>query len=127
MSMTSAADISSQAVSPVSIFSMGTAWACAEPRSVAARRPYGRDSVALRAMFSHADAYDRFMGRYSSLLSGQLADLAGVAAGQRVLDVGCGPGALTAELARRVGPTSVTAVDPSEPFVAAVHARHPGV
>ena len=45
-----------------------------------------------------ADAYDRFMGRYSVLLSPQLADLAGVAAGQRVIDVGCGPGALTAEL-----------------------------
>ncbi|MGZ4316336.1 MAG: SAM-dependent methyltransferase, partial [Gaiellaceae bacterium] len=44
-----------------------------------------------------ADAYDRFMGRYSVLLSPQLADLAGVRGGQRVLDVGCGPGALTAE------------------------------
>ncbi len=78
-------------------------------------------------MFSRADAYDRFMGRYSSLLSGQMADLAGVARGHRVLDVGCGPGALTAELVARVGTTSVTAIDPSEPFVAAVRARHPGV
>ena len=31
-----------------------------------------------------ADAYDRFMGRYSTLLSPQLADLAGIASGQRV-------------------------------------------
>ena len=54
-----------------------------------------------------ADAYDRFMGRYSVLLSPQLADLAGIAAGQRVLDVGCGPGALTAELVDRVGADSV--------------------
>jgi SAM-dependent methyltransferase len=74
-----------------------------------------------------ADAYDRFMGRYSVLLSPQLADLAGVAAGQRVLDVGCGPGALTAELAARVGAAAVAAVDPSEPFVAAARARNPGV
>ena len=74
-----------------------------------------------------AEAYDRFMGRYSSLLSPQLADLAGVRAGQRVLDVGCGPGALTAELVTRLGPAAVTAVDPSAPFVAAVRARHPGV
>jgi SAM-dependent methyltransferase len=44
-----------------------------------------------------------------------------------VLDVGCGPGALTAELSRRFGPEAVTAVDPSETFVAAVHVRHPSV
>jgi SAM-dependent methyltransferase len=74
-----------------------------------------------------ADAYDRFMGRYSQQLSPQLADLAGVRAGQRVLDVGCGPGALTAELVGRVGEGSVLAVDPSEAFVAAAQARHPGV
>jgi SAM-dependent methyltransferase len=74
-----------------------------------------------------AEAYDRFMGRYSTLLSPQMADLAGVAAGQRVLDVGCGPGALTAELVSRVGASSVAAVDPSAPFVAAARARHPRV
>ena len=73
------------------------------------------------------DAYDRFMGRYSVLLGPQLADLADVVAGQRVLDVGCGPGALVTELVRRLGPAAVTAVDPSEPFVAAARERHPGV
>jgi SAM-dependent methyltransferase len=78
-------------------------------------------------MFTGADAYDRFMGRYSVQLAPQMADLAGVAQGQRVLDVGCGPGALTAELVRRVGASSVSAVDPSEDFVAAATARHPGV
>lgn len=74
-----------------------------------------------------ADAYDRFMGRYSTLLSPQMADLAGVAPGHRALDVGCGPGALTAVLVDRVGADHVTAVDPSEPFVAAAAARFPGV
>jgi SAM-dependent methyltransferase len=74
-----------------------------------------------------ADAYDRFMGRYSRLLSPQLADLAGVSDGQRVVDVGCGPGALTAELVTRLGPAAVAAADPSEPFVAAAQARNPGV
>jgi SAM-dependent methyltransferase len=74
-----------------------------------------------------ADAYDRFMGRYSVPLAPQFADFAAVAAGQRALDVGCGPGALTAELVRRLGPASVAAVDPSEPFVAAARERHPGV
>lgn len=74
-----------------------------------------------------AESYDRFMGRYSVQLSAQLADLAGVEAGQRVLDVGCGPGALTAELVARVGAENVAAVDPSEPFVAAARERNPGV
>ncbi len=74
-----------------------------------------------------ADAYDRFMGRYSGLLAPQFAALADVIVGQRVLDVGCGPGALTTELVRRLGPAAVTAGDPSEPFVAAARERHPGV
>ncbi|NJD27295.1 MAG: methyltransferase domain-containing protein [Chloroflexi bacterium] len=74
-----------------------------------------------------AEAYDRYMGRYSALLSPQLADFAGVRAGQRALDVGSGPGALTGELAGRLGPGSVAAVDPSESFVAAARDRLPGV
>lgn len=74
-----------------------------------------------------AEAYDRFMGRWSTQLAPQMADLAGVAPGQLALDVGCGPGALTSELVKRVGAASVAAVDPSEPFVAAARERHPGV
>src|SRR5436305_9547341 len=67
------------------------------------------------------------MGRYSAPLAPELADFAQIAAGQRVLDVGCGPGALTAELVRRLGPDAVAAVDPSESFVAAARQRQPGV
>ncbi|NUT54509.1 MAG: class I SAM-dependent methyltransferase [Thermoleophilia bacterium] len=74
-----------------------------------------------------AESYDRFMGRYSNQLSAQLADLAGVEPGQRVLDVGSGPGALTAELVQRLGADNVAAVDPSDPFVEAARSRHPGV
>ena len=74
-----------------------------------------------------AEAYDRFMGRYSVQLGPQLADFAGIEAGQRVLDVGCGPGALTGELVRRVGAEAVAAVDPSPSFVAAAKARHSAV
>jgi SAM-dependent methyltransferase len=76
-----------------------------------------------------AEAYGRFMGRFSEPLAGQLADLAGVAAGsgQQVLDVGCGPGALTAELVDRLGAGAIAAVDPSTPFVAAARDRLPAV
>jgi SAM-dependent methyltransferase len=73
-----------------------------------------------------ADAYDNFMGRYSRLLATQMADLGGIERGQRVLDVGCGPGALTAELVQRLDAGNVAAVDPSAPFVEAARARFPG-
>ena len=74
-----------------------------------------------------AEAYDRFMGRYSIPLGPGFCEFSHVAAGQRVLDVGCGPGALTAALVERLGPTGVCAVDPSEPFVEAARERHPRV
>jgi SAM-dependent methyltransferase len=74
-----------------------------------------------------ADAYLRFMGKYSEPLAVQFADLAGIGAGLRVLDVGCGPGALTAELVRRTGPDAVRAVEPSASFAAAARERLPGV
>ncbi|WP_425844774.1 class I SAM-dependent methyltransferase [Agrococcus sp. TSP3-2-1] len=71
-----------------------------------------------------ADAYDRFMGRCSRPLAREFADFAGIRAG-KALDVGSGPGALVDELRSR-GAT-VTAIDPSPPFVAAVRERYPGV
>jgi SAM-dependent methyltransferase len=74
-----------------------------------------------------AEAYDRFMGLHSRQLAPQLAGLARLSQGDRALDVGCGPGALTTELVIRLGARSVAAVDPSESFVAATHARHPDV
>ena len=44
-----------------------------------------------------------------------------------MIDIGCGPGAVTSELVDRLGPTNVFAVDPSEPFVAAMRERFPTV
>lgn len=82
----------------------------------------------VRQMFeAPATAYDQLMGRYLPTLAPALADAAGVTAGQRVLDVGCGPGGLTSELVRRVGAQSVTAIDPSPPFAEACRSRHHGV
>jgi SAM-dependent methyltransferase len=73
------------------------------------------------------EEYDRFMGRYSRPLAPQFAAFAGVSSGQRALDVGCGPGALTGELVARLGVAAVSAVDPSARFVEAARGRYAGV
>jgi SAM-dependent methyltransferase len=73
-----------------------------------------------------AQAYDLFIGRYSRELARALIDAAGVRPGESALDVGCGPGGLTAELAALLGAERVAAADPSAPFAEACRARVPG-
>ncbi len=74
-----------------------------------------------------ADAYDRHIGRYGPELARELIAAAGIRPGDHVLDVGCGPGALTGELVAIAGqPQLVAAVDPSPPFAAACAERLPG-
>lgn len=80
-----------------------------------------------RTFATSGEAYDSFMGRYSRPLASIFVDSAGVAAGQSVLDVGCGPGALTEVLVDQLGAESVSAFDPSPPFVEACTQRCPGV
>ena len=77
--------------------------------------------------FTSADAYARFMGRFSEPLAPKFSDLVPLDDARRVLDVGCGPGVLTSELVARVGSNGVLAVDPSAPFVEAARRRLPGV
>jgi SAM-dependent methyltransferase len=74
-----------------------------------------------------AASYGRFMGRFSEPLAVQFAARLSLLPGQRVVDVGCGPGALTAVLVAELGAGAVSAIDPSEPFVAALTDRLPGV
>jgi len=78
-------------------------------------------------MFGSSVSYDRLMGRYTVLLAREVADRAEVGPGQRILDVGCGTGALTAELARRAGADHVWGLDPSPAHVDACRARLRGV
>jgi SAM-dependent methyltransferase len=73
-------------------------------------------------MFSESDGYERFMGRWSRHLAPRFVEFAGVQAGNHVLDVGCGTGALTLAAAA-VPAVQAVGVDRSSEFVEAAR-RH---
>jgi SAM-dependent methyltransferase len=74
-----------------------------------------------------ATAYGRFMGQFAESLATRFADVLDLRRGQRALDVGAGPGALTTVLVGRLGASAVSAVEPSPPFAAALAERLPGI
>src|SRR4051812_26163270 len=74
-----------------------------------------------------SDAYGRFMGRYSEPLADEFLRVTDLRPGQRAVDVGCGPGMLTARLVDRLGADAVSAIDPSQTFVTAARERLPDV
>ena len=77
-------------------------------------------------IFSEAQAYERFMGRWSRDLAPLLVRFAGVTDGETLLDVGSGTGALAAALASAAPSSRIVGIDPSAPYVAQAQARHGG-
>ncbi|MHC4996704.1 MAG: class I SAM-dependent methyltransferase, partial [Planctomycetota bacterium] len=63
------------------------------------------------------DGYELQMGRFSRLLAPRFLDFVQPADDGRILDAGCGTGALTAEINRRTSTARVIAVDISEAYV----------
>ena len=78
-----------------------------------------------KAMFSDADAYERFMGRWSRLLAPRLVDFADVPDSGQVLDVGSGTGALAFSIAERKVRSQVFGIDPSKEYVEYAKSKSP--
>jgi SAM-dependent methyltransferase len=81
-------------------------------------------NTAARAGFQNAEAYERFMGRWSRRLAKLLIGFGGVADGERVLDVGCGTGSLTFALAETANLAAITGVDLTQGFLDFARARN---
>jgi SAM-dependent methyltransferase len=76
-------------------------------------------------MFADAEAYERFMGRWSNILAPQLLDFADLPDMGRVLDVGSGTGALAFSAAKRNPHCQVLGIDPSQDYVGYANSRNP--
>jgi SAM-dependent methyltransferase len=71
-----------------------------------------------------ADAYDQYMGRWSTRLASLFLDFAGAADGERIIDVGCGTGSLTFLIPARANVSAIEAMDYEEQFVEALRQRN---
>jgi ubiquinone/menaquinone biosynthesis C-methylase UbiE len=77
-------------------------------------------------MFNARDAgnYEKLMGRWSRRLAPLFIEHAGIAAGENVLEIGCGTGSLTFALAEAAALDTLTAIDHSEIYLAAAQAKN---
>jgi ubiquinone/menaquinone biosynthesis C-methylase UbiE len=68
--------------------------------------------------------YDKLMGRWSRRLALPFIDFAGIARGERILDLGCGTGSLTFALPGAAEVSEVAAIDYSPVFVEEAQRRN---
>lgn len=68
-------------------------------------------------MFEVAEAYEDRMGQWSRQLAPLFVEFVGVRDGEKVLDVGCGTGSLSATLARVTKAAQIVGIDASKGFI----------
>ena len=68
-------------------------------------------------MFEVAEAYEVMMGRWSRQLAPLFVEFVGVWDGEKMLDVGCGTGSLSATLGSVTGASKIVGIDPSDGFI----------
>jgi SAM-dependent methyltransferase len=76
-------------------------------------------------MFGDAEAYERFMGRWSRLVAPRLVDFTGLPTQGRILDVGSGTGSLAFAIAERNRGARIMGIDPSKEYVAYAISKNP--
>src|SRR5215471_6482785 len=76
-------------------------------------------------MFGDAEAYERFMGRWSRLVAPRLVDITDLPERGRMLDVGSGTGSLAFAIAERKAQVHVLGIDPSREYVAYAIGKNP--
>ena len=74
-------------------------------------------------MFGNAEAYERFMGRWSRLVAPRLVEFSQLPESGRILDVGSGTGSLAFAIAERNTGARVLGIDPSKEYVAYATAK----
>jgi SAM-dependent methyltransferase len=72
----------------------------------------------------NAEGYEKLMGRFSRRLADSFIGFTGASPAEKILDVGCGTGAMTFALAQRGDHAAIVGIDVSEPYVAFARARN---
>jgi SAM-dependent methyltransferase len=113
-----------QTRAPVVLFLLATAASCASPPRRNQTPSTTATTMSDRGMFSEAEAYERFMGRWSRLLAPSLITFSGIEDGGAVLDVGSGTGALAMAIRDATKTTRIIGLDPSRAYTEQAAAKN---
>jgi SAM-dependent methyltransferase len=76
-------------------------------------------------MFENADAYERFIGRWSRALARGFLNFSGLPKQGRILDVGSGTGSLAFTIAEHCNTARIMGIDSSKEYIAYANSENP--